>query len=371
MKLFPIPPLPPPMDPEPTQPNATQPNRVQPNPAQPAAKPSRPAPASSPAGESSNGGALPNVPLPAATPATDAVEPSADPIPLSRPPQREPKSPDSPTEADSSAPPPKQSPPPKPAADPPDEDPFADEDLASLAREAAEAMRAETPLSPPRLAPPRATQIEKRPPNTGAVAASGPAIVNTEGAEPTASSSEPQQLSRRPTEALQRGSSDPRSANADLPAAISRLRDLAAVDSELIVAYAADEPLPIQVNVPQLAARVAANSLNLRTLEAELDDDSRPWSRTSIENSLRRLRLLVEEQRHLRQFLELVPERNRSSVGEFESLVPAAAQLARRINEAQRSAAGDGFRGSAAERQAELDHLDRLSQSLEELHIGR
>ncbi len=360
-----IAPLPPPMDPEPAQPKPTPSASVAPG----------PAPTNRPASQSS-GGIVPNQPLPTdapptETPTTGTGQPTSEKNPPSRPPLRKTKPDSSPNEADSSAPSPKQTPPPKPVADPPDEDPFADEDLASLAREAAGAMRAEAPLSPPRLDPPAATQIEKRPAGGAAAMALRSALVNAGAAEPTASPVEPQPLNRRPSEPLQRNGRNAQSATADPTAVLSRLRALAAVDEELIVAHAADEPLPIQVNVPQLAARVAANSLNLRTLEAELDDDGRPWSRTSVEGSLRRLRLLVEEQRHLRQFIELVPEKDRSSVGEFESVVPVAAQLARRINEVQRSAAGDGFRGSAAERQTELDLLDRLSQSLEELRIGR
>lgn len=352
-------PLPPPMDPEPAQPT----------PVPAATVPTGSASATTPTGQSPSSGTLPIVPVPAETPATNIDQPTPEKNAPSGPSLRKTMPATSPTEADSS-PPPKQSPPTKPAAAPPDEDPFADEDLATLAREAAGAMRAEASLSPPRLAPPPATQIEKRPANAAA-AASRPALGNAGAAQPSASPSEPRQSSRRPTEALQQDGRDTHSANSDPTAAIGRLRDLATVDSELIVAHAVDEPLPIQVNVPQLAARVAANSLNLRTLEAELDDDNRLWSRTSIESSLRRLRLLIEEQRHLQQFIELVPEKDRSSVGEFESVVSVAAQLARRINEAQRAAAGDGFRGSAAERQTELDLLDRLSQSFEELRIGR
>lgn len=349
-------PLPPPMDPEP---------------AQPATLPSRPAPASNPAGQSSNTGAAPIAPSPTEAPSADSALPTSETDLPSRRPQREQKPTTSPTEADSSAPPPKQSPPPKPAADPPDENPFADEDLASLAREAVGPMRAESPLSPPRLAPPPTTRIERRPADGAAAATSRAAIANTGMTQPPALAAEPQQSSRRSVGALPGDRRDDRRANTDATATLSRLRELAAVDSELIVAHATDEPLPVQVNVPQLAARVAANSLNLRTLEAELDDDNRMWSRTNLEGSLRRLRLLVEEQRHLRQFIDLVPEKDRSNVGEFESLVPVAAQLARRINDSQRAAAGDGFRGSAAERQAELDQLDRLSQALEEMHIGR
>lgn len=349
-------PLPPPMDPEPAPASTATP---------------RPTPTPEPMRQPPTANVPPAAPIPSKAPATAPSQPSAEMNRPSRPAHSEAPA-GSPSEADSSVPGAKPSPPPKPAADPPDEDPFADEDLASLAREAALAKRAEPPLSPPRLTPPPATLVEKRSTNDATTAAAPLAIPAAGAARPSSSAPvEPQQVSRRPAGPLQSNRNDDRQPMAEPTAAVGRLRELSTVDPELIVAHATDEPLPVQVNVPQLAARVAANSLNLRTLEAELDDDSRPWSRTTIENSLRRLRLLVEEQRHLQQFIELVPEKDRSRLTEFESAVPMAAQLARRISEAQRLAAGDGFRGSSAERQTELDHLDRLAHSLEEMHVGR
>lgn len=349
-------PLPPPMDPEPAQASTALP---------------RPTPTLEPLRQPPTDNTPPAAPIPAKATATEPIQPTSEAIRPSRPPHSAAPA-GSPSEADSSVPGAKPSPPPKPSADPPDEDPFADEDLASLAREAAVAKRAESPLSPPRLVPPPATLIEKRP-TSDATAAAAPLTTPAAGAARPSSAApvEPQQASRRLAGPSQSNRNDDRQAMADPTTAVGRLRNLSAVDPELIVAHATDEPLPVQVNVPQLAARVAANSLNLRTLEAELDDDSRPWSRTTIENSLRRLQLLVEEQRHLQQFIELVPEKDRSRLSDFESAVPMAAQLARRISEAQRLAAGDGFQGSSAERQTELDHLDRLAQSLEKMHAGR
>ena len=137
------------------------------------------------------------------------------------------------------------------------------------------------------------------------------------------------------------------------------------------VSLAVDDPASVELNVAELAARVAGNSMQLRALEAELDNEQGDFSPATLDKALRRLSRLVEEQRHLAGFYTLIHAADRPRVGEFESPLLVAAQLARRIREAQRAAAGDSFAGGPNERQSRLDLLDGMVQSLEKLRAGR
>lgn len=258
-------------------------------------------------------------------------------------------------------------PPQKPVAEPPDEDPFAEDGLATIIAEISRLRPAQSAatvnegFSPSRIVAPRRESpllpITKPELNHQLHWADG-ALVAT-----------PPILMARRSEAL--SAEIAAQTRQTIDGLGNRLRSPAVLDSELISVVAEEEPIPISVNLDILAARIDGNTLNLRRLEADLDDDSREWSFESLTQAIRGLRLLVEEQRHLQQFLELASPRDRQRLSQCESPVPAAALLARRISEAQRFAASDRFRGTPAERQAELDRLDRLARELEELHVRR
>jgi len=130
----------------------------------------------------------------------------------------------------------------------------------------------------------------------------------------------------------------------------------------------ADEPPAgsVQVNVAGLAARIAGCNLAFRTVEAELDEKGE-WNAQQLGHILDRVNLLTIRRNDLNLFRETVPEEQRTSLKRLESPKSLIAQLGARIFEARSNANGPDFKGSDAERQAELQRLEELSRRLAEL----
>jgi hypothetical protein len=119
----------------------------------------------------------------------------------------------------------------------------------------------------------------------------------------------------------------------------------------------------VQVNVEELAVRIAGNNLALRGLEAELNEN-RTWSADQLENVLSRLDILVLRQKDLTLFRDLVSAAEQARAGRTESPRHVISQLAARIVEVRnRLTAGEATIAEEL-RRAQLEHLDQLSQRL-------
>lgn len=123
---------------------------------------------------------------------------------------------------------------------------------------------------------------------------------------------------------------------------------------------------PVQVNVEELAARIAGSNLGLRTLESDLDVKG-AWDAARLEPLTERLKILVLRHGDLSMFRQLVPADKRAAVGRLEKPRAAISSLGARIFEARRQAESDDFQGTDAERKAELRRLETLSRQLAEL----
>lgn len=120
---------------------------------------------------------------------------------------------------------------------------------------------------------------------------------------------------------------------------------------------------PVRVNLDELSAQIAGVNLALRALEAELDQQ-RPWSAAELGPLFDRLSTLVTRSDDLATFRELISRRERALVGRLGSPRSLIPQVAARIFEARTRTSGPDFPGTAAQRQAELQHLDELSRKL-------
>ena len=122
-------------------------------------------------------------------------------------------------------------------------------------------------------------------------------------------------------------------------------------------------PPPADVNLADLAARIAGANLELRALEAELIDE-RLWDVDRLERAVGRLEQLVARQRDLARYGELVPPARRTTVPAVESPRFVVSRLGRRVHQARGHAAGTAFTGSADQRHDVLERLDALSRRL-------
>ena len=118
----------------------------------------------------------------------------------------------------------------------------------------------------------------------------------------------------------------------------------------------------VQVNIEELAARIAGINLALRTLEAELDE-KREWNADELDRILNRLDILVLRQKDLNLFRDLVTPAEQAKAGQIESPRQAITALAARIV-AVRNRIRSSETGAETERQASLTQLDDLSDRL-------
>ena len=126
----------------------------------------------------------------------------------------------------------------------------------------------------------------------------------------------------------------------------------------------------MQVNVSELAAKIAGNNMALRRLAAELDQ-KRTWDARQLEPKIARLAPLVARTDDLAMIRDLLPERGRARVGQPESPGDIIGDLGAKIAAARSRVQSGSFSGTQADRQAELDRLDALSRKLAEMVVQR
>ena len=125
-----------------------------------------------------------------------------------------------------------------------------------------------------------------------------------------------------------------------------------------------------RVNLSELSARIAGSNLTLRALEADLDERGE-WNATRLAPLLQRLKVLVVLHNDLRLCREVVPAGQRVLAGRLESPRSGVSLMGTRIFDARTLASGAEFRGTEAQREAELRALDELSRQLAQLVPGK
>jgi hypothetical protein len=118
-----------------------------------------------------------------------------------------------------------------------------------------------------------------------------------------------------------------------------------------------------QINVEELAARIAGVNLSLRALEGELDE-SHEWNADRLEAVVQRLDILVLRQKDLGLFRDLIPAADQARVGRIEPGKKVIAALAARIAALRSRLQTEPAPGDEPRRQATLKHLDELSDRL-------
>ena len=122
----------------------------------------------------------------------------------------------------------------------------------------------------------------------------------------------------------------------------------------------------VEIKQDELAARIAGCNLAFRALETDLDEKGE-WTATRLEPLFERLRVLVVRRHDLQLFCEVLPTDQRSSVGQLASANGVVSQLAARVYEVRGRTSAAEFKGTDAERQAELRRLEALSRRLAEV----
>ena len=121
----------------------------------------------------------------------------------------------------------------------------------------------------------------------------------------------------------------------------------------------------VEIKADELSARISGCNLAFRALEAELDEKG-VWTAARLEPWPMRLKILGIRRHDLNLFREAVPEDKRASIERLASAKTAVSQFAACIVAARDQAKGADFKGTDAERQAELNRLDELSRRLAE-----
>ena len=122
----------------------------------------------------------------------------------------------------------------------------------------------------------------------------------------------------------------------------------------------------VQVNLIELAARIAGNNLAIRALEADIDRPGRIGA-AGVGLLVDRLSGLAVQQKDLMLVRQVVPASDQIRVGRLESPETLVSRLEAKISEARRTAISPGFPGTETERQAELAQLDELSRQLAQI----
>ena len=171
----------------------------------------------------------------------------------------------------------------------------------------------------------------------------------------------PAKIARRQVESVKVQRSEKREESAKPPAAPQEEEGAKARTGEKLTTGE-----KVEVNVEELTARIAGSNLGIRTLESDLDEKG-TWDAARLEPLAERLRILVLRHADLSLFRSLVPADQRSSVGRLESPKSAISELGAHISEARKLVSGEEFKGTEAQRRAELDRLETLSRRLAEL----
>jgi hypothetical protein len=125
-------------------------------------------------------------------------------------------------------------------------------------------------------------------------------------------------------------------------------------------------PSRVEVNVGELAARVAGYNLSLRALEADLSGEA-AWDAKRLQPLVCRLEILIIRQNDLNMFRDMLSEPDRALVGWLESPRGAISKVAECLFDARNRTLGADYSGNEAQRQAELLLLDALSRKVAEV----
>ncbi len=124
-----------------------------------------------------------------------------------------------------------------------------------------------------------------------------------------------------------------------------------------------------EVNLIELAARIAGTNMNLRGVEAQLTKDHK-WDATQLAAMVDAIKQLSNRRDDLTLFRNLLPESERRLVGELESPRAAISQCSARIAETRARVDSRGSINRPKEREQELQKLDELSRQLAKLVTG-
>ncbi len=130
----------------------------------------------------------------------------------------------------------------------------------------------------------------------------------------------------------------------------------------------AEPSVTVQIDVDELAARIAGCNLEFRGLEIALDEKG-IWNVAKLEPMVDRLKLLMLRRHDLGLFRESLSEERRASIAKLESPKVAIAQVAAKIVEIRQQVTESASR-TEPERRAELERLDSLSRRLAEISVG-
>jgi len=122
-------------------------------------------------------------------------------------------------------------------------------------------------------------------------------------------------------------------------------------------------PAAVQVNVPELEARIAGCNLALREFESGWDEKG-TWNAERLEPLAERLKILIIRHNDLALLRDLAPPSQQAALPRLESPKTALSQLSARVAEARNRLQEAGFPGNESERKAESARLDRISRSL-------
>ncbi len=124
-----------------------------------------------------------------------------------------------------------------------------------------------------------------------------------------------------------------------------------------------------EVNLIELAARIAGTNMALRGVESQLSK-SREWDSTQLTSMVTALKQLSGRRHDLALFRNLLPEKDRRLVGKLESPRAAISQCGTRLSETRDRVKSSSYRDRPKERKEELKKLDELSRELAKLVTG-
>jgi len=125
-----------------------------------------------------------------------------------------------------------------------------------------------------------------------------------------------------------------------------------------------ERPVPVEVNVEELAARIAGCNMAFRLLEGELGE-SGEWRAARLEPLLDRLSVLLIRHSDLELFRDLVPEEERHTLAKLASPKPVLEQFRTRLAEARRAA--EALSDDQPERRNELSRLEAVARRFAEI----
>ncbi len=124
-----------------------------------------------------------------------------------------------------------------------------------------------------------------------------------------------------------------------------------------------------EVNLIELAARIAGTNMALRGVEAQLSK-IRKWDATQLTSMVAVLKQLCDRRDDLTLFRNLLPESERRLVGQLESPRAAISQCSSRMAETRARGNSRVSISRPKQREEDLQKLDKLSRQLAKLVVG-